>query len=120
MHPSDPLTVEVRRHRRTALVTLSGELDLVTISQVADTVEALDPTGDGVRHIVLDLRDLTFMDLAGLRELLRQNDDARTNHHNLAFVRGPAAIDRVLTLTNTAELLVLVDHPDDLVPPVAH
>ena len=54
---------------------------------------------DGVRHVVLDLRGLTFMDIAGLRELIRQNEYARTNHHNLAVVRGTAEINRVLELT---------------------
>ena len=32
---SDYLTVEAREHRRTALVALRGELDLVTVSKVA-------------------------------------------------------------------------------------
>jgi anti-sigma B factor antagonist len=119
MFPSDPLTVEVSRHRRTALIALRGELDLVTVSKVAEVVDELAPETDGLRHIVLDLRGLTFIDLTGLRELLRQNEFARANRHNLAIVRGTRAIDRVLKLTNTAELLVLVDDPGDLAPPVA-
>jgi anti-anti-sigma regulatory factor len=61
------------------------------------------------------------MDVAGLRELIRQNEFARSNRHNLAVVRGSDAIQRVLKLTGVDELLVLVDDPDDLVPsPHAH
>jgi anti-sigma B factor antagonist len=119
MIPIDPLKVEVRQHRRTALVALQGELDLVTISKVAEVIDEIAPAADGVRHVVLDLRGLTFIDLTGLRELLRQNDRARANRHNLAIIRGTPAIDRVLALTNTAELLVLVDDPEDLAPPIA-
>jgi anti-anti-sigma factor len=115
--PTGPLSVEVIEHGRTALVALRGELDLVTISKVAETIDELGPRVDGVRHVVLDLRGLTFMDVQGLTELIKQNEYARTNHHNLAFVRGSAAIDRLLTLTGVASQLVLVDDPLDLAPP---
>lgn len=117
--PSDAeyLAVEARTHRRTALVALHGELDLVTVSKVAEVLDDLEPHADGMRHIVLDLRGLTFMDVVGLRELIKQNEYARTNRHNLAVVRGTDAIQRVLELTGVDELLVLVDDPDDLAPP---
>jgi anti-anti-sigma factor len=113
----EQLVVDTRRHRRTALVALRGELDLVTVSKVAEVLDGLAPHPGGVRHIVLDLRGLTFMDLKGLRELLRQNEFARSNRHNLAVVRGTDAITRLLKLTGVEELLVIVDDPDDLVPP---
>jgi stage II sporulation protein AA (anti-sigma F factor antagonist) len=111
------LAVEARTHRRTALVALKGELDLVSVSKVAEVLDELEPQADGVRHIVLDLRGLTFMDVPGLRELLRRSESARENHHNLAVVRGSAAIQRLLTLTGVEDMLVLVDDPADLVPP---
>jgi anti-anti-sigma factor len=103
--------------RRTALVALRGELDLVTVSKVAEVIDGLKLEADGVRHVVLDLRGLTFMDLIGLHELLRQNEYARAHRHNLAVVRGTEAIQRVLELTGVEEQLVLVDDPADLVPP---
>lgn len=114
---SDTLEVEARTNRRTALVELRGELDLATVGQVADVLEGVAPDASGVRHIVLDLRGLTFMDARGLRELIRQNDYAHQNRHNLAIVRGRKAIQRLLALTTVEELLVLVDDPEDLVPP---
>jgi anti-anti-sigma factor len=114
---AEQFAVDARRHRRTALVALRGELDLLTVSKVAEVLDGLEPRADGVRHVVLDLRGLTFMDLLGLKELIRQNEFARSNRHNLAVVRGTAAIQRVLELTGVEELLVLVDDPDDLVPP---
>jgi anti-anti-sigma factor len=111
------LTIQIRRRRRTVLVALRGELDLGTASSISPAIEGLRPEADGVRHVVMDLRGLTFMDCAGLRELLRQDDFARTNHHNVAFVRGPRAVHQVLTLTETERLLVFVDDPNELAPP---
>jgi anti-anti-sigma factor len=114
---AEQLAVETRRRRRTALVALRGELDLLTVSKVAEVLDGLEPRADALRHVVLDLRGLTFMDVIGLNELIRQNEFARSNRHNLAVVRGTAAIQRVLELTRVEEMLVLVDDPDDLVPP---
>jgi anti-anti-sigma factor len=114
---ADQLAVEARTHRRTALVALRGELDLVTVSKVAEVIDGLKPDADGVRHVVLDLRGLTFMDSSGLHELIKQNELARNNRHNLAVVRGSDAIDRLLEMTGVKDHLVLVDDPDDLVPP---
>lgn len=114
---AEQLAVEARMQRRTALVALRGELDLVTVSKVAEVIDGLKLEADGVRHVVLDLRGLTFMDLIGLHELVRQNEYARANRHNLAVVRGTDAIHRVLELTGVEEQLVLVDDPADLVPP---
>lgn len=115
---AEQFRVEARMHRRTALVALRGDLDLLTVSRVAEVLDGLDPSADGVRHVVLDLRGLTFMDVSGLKELIRQNEFARSNRHNLAVVRGTRAIQRVLELTGVEEMLVLVDDPDDLAPPV--
>ena len=55
--------------------------------------------------------------MLGLHELIKQNEYARSNRHNLAVVRGSDEIQRVLKLTGVNDLLVLVDDPDDLVPP---
>jgi anti-sigma B factor antagonist len=115
----DTLEIEARTHRRTALVELSGELDLATVPQVVEALDGLAPNAGGVRHVVLDLRGLTFMDASGLHELVRQNDYAHRNRHNFAVVRGRKAIERLLALTAVEELLVLVDEPEDLVPPAS-
>ena len=113
----EQLTVVARKHRRTALIALRGELDLATVPQVAEALDELDPESEDVRHVVLDLREVTFMDSAGLHELIARNERARSSRHNLAVVRGPGAVERLLTVTGVDARLVLVDDPDDLIPP---
>lgn len=77
----------------------------------------LAPRADGLRHIVLDLRGLTFMDSTGLHALLEQSESARSDRYNFAVVRGSDAIQRLLELSGVGEMLVLVDDPADLAPP---
>jgi stage II sporulation protein AA (anti-sigma F factor antagonist) len=112
------LAIHAGASRRTALVALCGELDIATVPRVAEVLDALDPDADGIRHVVLDLRDVTFIDVFGMRELLRHNDYARANRHNFAVVRGTAAVERLLEITGARDQLVLVDDPADLVPPL--
>ena len=114
--PPAELGIDARTNRRTALVALRGELELITVSKVAEVLSNLAPGRGGIRHIVLDLRGLTFIDVPGLRELIKQSEFARSNRHNLAVIRGTPAIQRILELTRVDETLVLVDDPDDLVP----
>jgi anti-sigma B factor antagonist len=113
------LEVRLRTHRRTALVELFGELDLTTVGQVADTFNHLAFDPRVFSHVVLDLRGVTFIDAAGIHELVRQGNDARHSQHNLAIVRGNAFISRLMALTAVDAVLVLVESPEDLVPPPA-
>jgi anti-anti-sigma factor len=91
------LEVEAQTHRRTALIQLRGELDIATAPRVGELLDGLGSAESGVRHVVIDLRGLTFMDARGVRELIRQKDNAQQNRQNLAVVRGRKAtadIDR--------------------------
>src|SRR4051812_45563731 len=45
---AEQLAVEARTNRRTALVALHGELDIVTVSKVAEVLDGLEPQADGV------------------------------------------------------------------------
>jgi hypothetical protein len=59
------------------------------------------------------------MDATGLRELIRQSKDAGLNRRNLAIVRGRAFISRLLAITAVDQVLVLVERPEDLIPPLS-
>jgi hypothetical protein len=39
-----------------------GELDIASVSEVAEVVDGLAPDADGVQHMVLDLRGMTSID----------------------------------------------------------
>jgi anti-anti-sigma factor len=115
--PSGEFGVRLRTHRRTALVELFGELDIATVTQVGDAFDSLNLHDDGFRHLVLDLRGLTFMDTAGIHELERQSSDADKNRHNFAVIRGHGPVSRIMSVTGVDARLVVVESPEDLAPP---
>jgi anti-anti-sigma factor len=83
-------------------VRLRGELD---VSTVADVRGAVDPLlADATVHdVVLDLRELTFMDSSGVRLLLAIELETRGDGHALALVAGPPEVHRVLEITRLAQ-----------------
>ncbi|HET9720083.1 MAG TPA: STAS domain-containing protein [Solirubrobacteraceae bacterium] len=84
---------------------MSGELDLATaprLNQVRREAEVCPQR-------VLDLRELTFTDSAGIHVILEANARAKADGDRLVLVRGPSQVDRVFALTGAAEALEIVD-----------
>jgi anti-anti-sigma factor len=90
-------------------VSLSGELD---ISSAPALEEALGRIESGEPSLLLvDLRELEFMDSTGLRTLVSANQRARAQGRRLAIVRGPEQVDRIFSVTRLDERLEIVDDP---------
>jgi anti-sigma B factor antagonist len=89
-----------------AWVQVAGELDLITSPQFRQTLEEAQRAADVV---VLDLRELSFIDSSGVHVILDAARDSRRNGGRLLIVRGPAQVDRVLTLTDVYEQVAIFD-----------
>jgi len=88
-----------------------GELDIATTPELEQALA--DATADAATEIVLDLRELTFMDSSGLRALAQANTRAGESGVDLSIWRGPRQIERVLEISGLGSLLPLVDPPPD-------
>src|SRR6185312_1811602 len=85
---------------------LRGELDLAhayTFDEELRTVEATRPS-----TVVIDLRELTFLDSCGLARLLAARRRARRLGHRLLLVRGSAAVQRLFVLAAVDEAFEMV------------
>ena len=100
-----------------AWVQVAGELDLSTSAQFRQTVgEAQRAVG----LVVLDLRELSFIDSSGVHVILDAARDARRCEGRLLIVRGPAPVDRALALTNVGNEVIIFDLAPALPPPALH
>ncbi|MBW3609453.1 MAG: STAS domain-containing protein [Actinobacteria bacterium] len=88
-----------------------GELDIVTAPQLEEAVS--EATAQQISELVLDLRELTFMDSTGLRALAHANVKAEQAGTALSIWRGPRQIERVLEISGLGPLLPLTDAPAD-------
>jgi anti-anti-sigma factor len=82
-----------------AWVHLAGELDVDTTPLLEWALRADDSQA---RLIVLDMRDLAFMDSSGVHAIVNAGAHVRRLGHRLVILRGPPAVDRLFALTGNA------------------
>jgi anti-anti-sigma factor len=97
-----------------AWVRVIGELDIATAPLLAQTLREAQLRA---RRVVLDLRELTFMDCAGIHVVVDASNRGRQAGTHLVLVRGPSRVDRLFTLTGASDALEIVDL-DPIAPPV--
>jgi anti-sigma B factor antagonist len=88
-----------------AWVHVVGELDVATAPLLEHTLRRAEIWP----RLVLDLRELAFMDCGGMSVIIRAGNRATERGRRLVLVRGPAHVDRVLTLTGASDVLEVVD-----------
>jgi anti-anti-sigma factor len=107
------LSLETSMTGRAAVVALSGELDLAgaaALEQELARIEAGAPDA-----VVLDLRDVGFMDSSGLRVIAVASRRAQELGHRLALVPGDEQVMRVFDITRMRERLDFVDGPEEVI-----
>jgi anti-sigma B factor antagonist len=87
-----------------AWVHVGGELDIATTPQLERTLDASQ-----ARLVVLDLRELAFLDSSGMHAIINAAIRARRAGRRLVLVRVPANVDRMLTLTGSFDQVEIGD-----------
>jgi anti-anti-sigma factor len=94
------------------VVRVQGEVDAATAPHMAEAVDRL--LGDG-RRVVLDLRDVEFMDLHGLAVLMRASRRTSGNRNAFAIARPAACVTRLFELVKLdGQISVLPDGSEPL------
>ena len=91
---------------------LSGEIDLSTVAELESRLE--EPLNGGPDLLVLDLREVTFLDSSGLRLLLRLQERQSEAGSRLVLVQGGRRIARVFELTGAGDRLEIVKDPSEI------
>ena len=103
MSPADfdtTLSVSIETQDDQLTLVLAGELDIASAGEIDRLTR--DTPFAGVQRVVLDLRDVEFIDSSGLRLLLGLRNDAKRNGSRLT-VLAPAASEarRIFLVTGT-------------------
>jgi anti-anti-sigma factor len=100
------LEIEVLRKDDIAVAMCSGDVDMANAGRLeARLRQALD---EGARDVVVNLRDVTFIDSSGLTALLRAAENARWRYGHLFLTRPTAQALRLLELTESAGRLRVI------------
>ena len=95
-----------------ARVYVGGELDIATTPQLERTLDASQ-----ARLVVLDLREVAFLDSSGMHAIVNAGIRARQAGRRLVLVRVPSNVHRMLALSGSSDKVEIGD-VDPVVPPV--
>lgn len=110
--------IELHPDRERVLVLVDGELDLAAAAAVGHELETLREAGWS--QLVLDLSEVGFMDLAGVRLLLGAFERADAAGDLFLIAAASPQVRRILELTGNAHVLagcVAVGVDDEVRPP---
>ena len=106
------LTVE-HVQQGTVCIAPHGDLDLETAYDFDEEVRRIQHTGP--ETLVVDLRDVNFIDSAGLGRLVALARRGKRMGERVCFVRGSRALTRLFTLTGVGHGIEWVRTPDEAI-----
>ncbi|MCD9161962.1 STAS domain-containing protein [Streptomyces albireticuli] len=89
------------------IIELHGEIDILAEQELGPRVDAL--TERFRADVVIDLREVAFLDASGLRLLLRARERVLERGGRLRLVRGVPRVFRVLRVTGVEGAFTVVD-----------
>ena len=99
--------VRVNERNGTAVVALKGELDISEVADVEKQLKAVEKRQPEV--LVLDLRELEFLDSSGLRVVLEADLRSRRDARRFALIPGPEPVHRVFLIALLDKRLEFID-----------
>jgi len=103
-----PFSVEVERRGTTAIVAVTGELDIATAPKFSGAITTLEP---GYATLVVDLSDCTFFASSGISILLEERQRAEVEGFELLVVKAPPPVQRMFDLAGLDDKLTFVEQP---------
>ena len=92
----------------TEIVAVSGDVDLATVDVLRAQLTSALQRGD---KVVLDLREVSFMDTQGLAAVIEAERSSAASGTQFVVVRAPAAVHRLFEMIGLADRLTVVDDP---------
>ena len=94
----------------TSVVRLWGEIDLEVRRTAGDLCQAV---AERALPLVIDARDVTFMDSTGMSVLVRLARDAEAKGYPVSLHNAPWVLRELLTITGVDRLLPMADDGED-------
>jgi anti-sigma B factor antagonist len=104
--------VEPRTEDRTTVLAITGELDLSSAPELE--THLAEAFRSDAKQVIVDLRELEFIDSTGLSVLVKANQQAHEAGCRFGIVNGGAQVRRLLSLTGVTERLRVADEPEEL------
>jgi anti-sigma B factor antagonist len=90
---ASPFSAQIESRNDVARIALTGELDMGTVPELEHHLGLCQ--ADGATAIVVNLRDLGFIDSSGMHAFVRARTDAQANGNRLHLVGASRAAQRL-------------------------
>jgi len=95
----------------TRIIALTGEVDIVDVRRLTGVFS--EAVGDASRQVIVDLRDVQFIDSTGLGVILKAHARLRRQGRPMAVVVGPGQVMELLEVSGLLDQLRIVTSLDE-------
>jgi anti-anti-sigma factor len=106
------LRIDVRQDNDMVVLRLVGELDLAGAPLFQSEIDSAEVGASAA--VVLDLRELRFIDSTGLRVIFSAHDRSLERGQEFAVTNGSEQVQRLLSITRVGEHVRIIDSPEDM------
>lgn len=100
----------VAKHTGKALIVrLEGELDLHSVEPFKEVVAEAFAADESLRHLILKMNAVTFMDSSGVGAILGRYREIRERGGTMALIGLQAPVRKVFDLSGMARLIAVFD-----------
>jgi anti-anti-sigma factor len=108
----DDLAIQKRTVGDIGIVKADGIVDLATMRPMREAVREL--LAEGVKHVVLDLRDVAYMDSAGISIIMTAKRGVSDHRGEVYVAAKPGEVSRALHLVQMDRVVKFVDDPEEI------
>ena len=104
------LILKAERQGTNLIVLIDGELDLETAPLFKETVEKKLNQYESVRHLILDLEKVSFIDSSGLGAILGRYKRLSGQGGRISAIKVSPAAKRVLELSGLLKVMTIYEN----------
>jgi anti-anti-sigma factor len=108
--PPEPFRCDIEPSHGKVHVIPRGEIDLASVTLLEVKLRELRETG--FDHLVMDLREVAFMDSTGLRLILSWDEQSHAEGVDFELIAGPPLVQRLFEITGVTSRLRFVEPTD--------
>ncbi|HHU33281.1 MAG: anti-sigma F factor antagonist [Zhaonellaceae bacterium] len=98
------MNIKTRVEQNALIVTVFGELDLVIAEQFKAVIEK-ELENLKINTLILDLKEVTFIDSSGLGAILSRYKMLSEKHGRMALINPQPAVKRILELSGILRII---------------
>ena len=107
------MTIDLTRCGSILVVKVHGELDLSTSPVFRDKIETELARDENIRHLVLDLEDVSFIDSSGLGAVLGRFKSISQRGGKMAGVTVPPHLKKLFALSGLLKVMMICPTVED-------